>query len=423
MNCRHCGTELTHVFADLGHCPPSNAMLTAAQLAEPEQHYPLKTYVCDNCWLVQIGEVKKAVEIFGEEYTYFSSYSTSWLEHARRYVEMMRARFHFDENSLVMEAASNDGYLLQYFHQHGVPVLGIDPTANTARIAADKGVPTVVDFFTTRLARELVAQGRRADLLICNNVLAHVPDMNDFVGGMQQVLKPDGVATLEFPHLLNLVEDCQFDTIYHEHFSYLSLSTVARVFAAQGLTVFDVQELPTHGGSLRVFARHSADHSKPITEAVRELLAREQAAGMQTLEYYQDFQPRVDTVRAEFLEFLLEQRRAGKKVVGYGAAAKGNTLLNYCGIQGTDLMPLVVDASPYKQGKFLPGSHIPVLSPEAIRAEKPDFVVILPWNISAEVADNLGYIRAWGGQFVTAIPSLHVFSEVHASRVRTAPVC
>lgn len=398
-------------------------MLTAAQLEEPEQHYPLKTYVCDNCWLVQIGEVKKAVEIFGEEYTYFSSYSTSWLEHARRYVEMMRSRFHFDENSLVMEAASNDGYLLQYFRQHGVPVLGVDPTANTARIAADKGVPTVVDFFTTRLARELVAEGRRADLLICNNVLAHVPDMNDFVGGMQLVLKPDGVATLEFPHLLNLVDDCQFDTIYHEHFSYLSLSTVARVFAAQGLTVFDVQELPTHGGSLRVFARHSADHSKPITEAVRELLAREQAAGMLTLEYYQDFQPRVDTVRAEFLEFLLEQRRAGKKVVGYGAAAKGNTLLNYCGIQGTDLMPIVVDASPYKQGKFLPGSHIPVLSPEAIREEKPDFVVILPWNISAEVADNLSYIQDWGGQFVTAIPSLHVFSEVHASRVRTAPVC
>ncbi|MCC3158544.1 class I SAM-dependent methyltransferase [Hymenobacter sp. 15J16-1T3B] len=422
MNCRHCGTELTHVFADLGHCPPSNSMLSAAQLEEPEQHYPLKTYVCDNCWLVQIGEVKKAVEIFGEEYTYFSSYSTSWLEHARRYVEMMMERFEYTEDSLVMEAASNDGYLLQYFHQRGVPVLGIDPTANTARIAAGRGVRTLVDFFTTRLARELVADGQKADLLICNNVLAHVPDMNDFVGGMQLVLKPGGVATLEFPHLLNLVEDCQFDTIYHEHFSYLSLSTVARVFAAQGLTVFDVQELPTHGGSLRVFARHSADRSKPVTDAVRELLARERAAGMLTLEYYQDFQPRIETVRAEFLEFLLEQRRAGKKVVGYGAAAKGNTLLNYCGIQGTDLMPVVVDASPYKQGKYLPGSHIPVLSPEAIREEKPDFVVILPWNISAEVADNLSYIRTWGGQFVTAIPSLHIFSEGHASRARTAPV-
>ncbi|GAB2955480.1 class I SAM-dependent methyltransferase [Hymenobacter coalescens] len=398
-------------------------MLSAAQLEEPELNYPLKTYVCDSCWLVQIGEVKKAVEIFGEEYTYFSSYSTSWLEHARRYVEMMMTRFGFGEDSLVMEAASNDGYLLQYFHRQGVPVLGIDPTANTARIAADRGVRTVVDFFTAQLARELVGQGQQADLLIGNNVLAHVPDMNDFVSGIQQVLKPEGVATLEFPHLLNLVTDCQFDTIYHEHFSYLSLSTVARVFAAQGLTIFDVQELPTHGGSLRIFARHTADHTKPVTEAVRELLARERAAGMLTLEYYQDFQPRVESVRAEFLEFLLEQRRLGKKVVGYGAAAKGNTLLNYCGIQGTDLMPVVVDASPYKQGKYLPGSHIPVLSPEAIREEQPDFVVILPWNISAEVADNLSYIRTWGGQFVTAIPSLHIFSEVHASRARTAPVC
>ncbi|OON66055.1 class I SAM-dependent methyltransferase [Hymenobacter sp. CRA2] len=410
MNCRHCGTELHHVFADLGHCPPSNSMLQAAQLEEPEVHYPLKTYVCHNCFLVQIGEVKKAVDIFGDGYTYFSSYSTSWLAHARRYVDMMMERFHFDKNSLVIEAASNDGYLLQYFHAYGVPVLGVDPTANTARIAAGRGVRTLVDFFTAKLGRELAATGQQADLLIGNNVLAHVPDINDFVGGMQTALKPGGIVTMEFPHLLNLVEHCQFDTIYHEHFSYLSLSTVARIFAAQGLTIFDVEELPTHGGSLRIFARHASDHSKPVTRAVRELLTREQAAGMLTLEYYEDFQPRVDTVRAEFLEFLLEQRRAGKQVVGYGAAAKGNTLLNYCGLQGTELLSFVADASPYKQGRCLPGSHIPVVDAERIRGEKPDYVVILPWNLREEIAERLAFIREWGGQFVVAIPALEVFS-------------
>ncbi|KUG07174.1 class I SAM-dependent methyltransferase [Solirubrum puertoriconensis] len=410
MNCRHCETELHHVFADLGHCPPSNSMLNAQQLEEPELNYPLKTYVCHNCFLVQIGEVKKAVEIFGSEYTYFSSYSTSWLNHARRYVDMMMERFGYNQDSLVIEAASNDGYLLQYFREHGVPVLGIDPTANTARIAAGKGIRTLVDFFTTKLARELASSDQKADLIIGNNVLAHVPDINDFVGGMHVALKPGGVVTMEFPHLLNLVEKCQFDTIYHEHYSYLSLSTVNRIFASQGLTVFDVQELPTHGGSLRIFARHTADTTKPVTEAVRDLLAREREAGMLTLEYYQDFQPRIDTVRTDFLEFLLEQKRLGKRVAGYGAAAKGNTLINYCGIQGTGLIEFVADASPYKQDKYLPGSHIPVLAPEMIREEKPDYVVILPWNLREEIAEHLDFINEWGGQFVVAIPQLEVFS-------------
>ncbi|GAB3244376.1 class I SAM-dependent methyltransferase [Hymenobacter seoulensis] len=387
-------------------------MLTASQLAEPQVQYPLKTYVCPQCFLVQIGEVKKAVEIFDEDYTYFSSYSTSWLAHARRYADMMMQRFGYTKNSLIVEAASNDGYLLQYFKAYGIPVLGVDPTANTARIAAGRGVRTVVDFFTLKLAHELAATGQQADLLISNNVLAHVPDINDFVGGLQAALKPTGVITLEFPHLLNLVEQCQFDTIYHEHFSYLSLSTVARIFQAHGLTLFDVEELPTHGGSLRIFARHGADHTKPVTRAVRELLAREQAAGLLTLAYYQDFQPRVDTIRADFLRFLLEQRRRGKRVVGYGAAAKGNTLLNYCGVQNTDLVSFVADASPYKQGKYLPGSHIPVVSPELIRAEQPDYVVILPWNLREEIAESLSFIQEWGGQFVVAVPSLQVFSYV-----------
>ncbi|KAA9339244.1 class I SAM-dependent methyltransferase [Hymenobacter busanensis] len=411
MNCRHCGSSLHHVFADLGHCPPANSMLSSAQLDEPELHYPLKTYVCDNCFLVQVGEVKKAVEIFGNEYTYFSSYSSSWLEHARRYVDMMMERFGYTADSLVVEAASNDGYLLQYFRQYGVPVLGIDPTANTAHMAAERGIETLVEFFTTELARNLAAKGQQADLLICNNVLAHVPDINDFVSGISLMVKPGGVVTLEFPHLLNLVEQCQFDTIYHEHFSYLSLLTVNRIFAAYGLTIFDVEELPTHGGSLRLFARHTADESKPISAAVLELLARERAAGMHTLAYYQNFQPRVDVVRLELLEFLLEQKRQGRKVAGYGAAAKGNTLLSYCGIQGTDLIQFVVDASPHKQGKYLPGSHIPVLHPDAIRDEQPDYVLILPWNIRAEVVEQLEYIEEWGGRFAVAIPKLETFSH------------
>ncbi len=387
-------------------------MLTALQLEEPEVSYPLKIYVCDNCFLVQVGEVKKAVEIFGDQYTYFSSYSSSWLQHARRYVDMMMDRFGYGADSLVIEAASNDGYLLQYFQQRGVPVLGIDPTANTARMAADRGVDTLVDFFTSHLARELVARGQQADLLIGNNVLAHVPDINDFVSGMQLVLKPGGVVTMEFPHLLNLVRQCQFDTIYHEHFSYLSLTVVNRIFSAQGLAIFDVEELPTHGGSLRIYARHAADPGKPVSQAVVELLARERQEGMGELAYYQDFQPRVNTVRQEFLEFLLEQKRLGRRVAGYGAAAKGNTLLNYCGIQGTDLLAFVADASPHKQGKFLPGSHIPVVHPEQIREEQPDYVVILPWNLRDEVAERLAYINEWGGQFVVAIPQLEIFSHV-----------
>lgn len=390
-------------------------MLTQKQLDEPEQHYPLKIYVCESCFLVQIGEVKKAVEIFGDEYTYFSSYSTSWLQHAERYVDMMMQRFGYTSDSLVVEVASNDGYLLQYFHGYGIPVLGIDPTANTARMAAQRGVKTRVNFFTTNLAQEMAAEGQQTDLLIANNVLAHVPDINDFVTGLPLLLKPQGVVTLEFPHLLNLVQQCQFDTIYHEHFSYLSLTTVNRIFASKGLTVFDVEELPTHGGSLRVFARHTADDTKPVSGAVKELLARERSEGMDTVAYYQNFQPRIDEVRANFLEFLLKQKRLGRRVVGYGAAAKGNTLLNYCGIQGTDLMTFVVDASPHKQNKYLPGSHIPVLHPDMIQVERPDYVVVLPWNIREEVSERFAAISEWGGQFVVAIPALEIFSYTPAT--------
>jgi len=410
MKCRHCKTELQHVFADLAYSPVSNAMLSAENLNEPELYFPLKIYTCHNCWLVQIVEIQKADKIFDAEYTYFSSFSTSWLEHARNYTEKMIDRFGFNKDSQVIEIASNDGYLLQYFKEKDIPVLGVDPTANTAREAEKKGIETIVEFFGTTLAREkLVGKGIQADLLLGNNVLAHVPDINDFVGGMKIALKENGVITMEFPHLLRLINENQFDTIYHEHFSYLSFIAVKQIFKSVGLEMFDVEELPTHGGSLRIYAKHENDDSKKIEPTVLKLVQKELDAGVNTLTYYSEFQQKVDNIKYNALEYLIKQKRAGKKVIGYGAAAKGNTLLNYCGVKGTDLIQFVVDASPYKQNKFLPGSHIPVLGKESISEYKPDIVIILPWNLKKEISGQLSYIREWGGKFVIFIPETEEF--------------
>ena len=410
MKCRHCKTELNHVFVDLINCPPSNDMLKPDQLNEPEVFYPLKIFTCHNCFLVQVDEMRRADSIFNNEYTYFSSFSTSWLAHAKKYVDMMVKRFSFNTSSQIIEIASNDGYLLQYFKEYNIPVLGVDPTANTAEVAISKGIPTIIDFFGADFAqKKLVDQHIKADLILGNNVLAHVPDINDFVTGVKIALKDTGVVTFEFPHLMKLVEECQFDTIYHEHFSYLSFMVVKRIFKHQGLEMFDVQELHTHGGSLRIFAKHVEDKTKGISQNVAELLKREEEAGTKKLSYYNDFQQRIDEIKYSVWEFLIKARKEGKKVIGYGAAAKGNTLLNYCGIKGTDLIQFAVDASPHKQNKYLPASHIPVRDLNSISAYKPDYVIILPWNLKKEIGEQLNYIRNWDGKFVTFIPRLHVF--------------
>jgi len=407
MQCRFCQNSLTHEFADLVNSPPSNSYLRREQLAEPEVFYPLRVFVCEKCLLVQIDEFKKAEEIFDEHYAYFSSFSKSWLEHSKKYVEMMCARFGFNENSRVIEIASNDGYLLQYFQQKNVPVLGIEPTLSTAKAAQEKGIESWTEFFGTELAQKIVEKNFQADLLLGNNVLAHVPNINDFVEGLKIALKPNGVITMEFPHLLQLVENNQFDTIYHEHFSYLSFHTVREIFAAQRLGIFDVEEIPTHGGSLRIFAKHKENKTHEITENVEKLLAKEKQFGLLELDYYLNFQPKVDRIKYDLLAFLVEQKRNGKKVAAYGAAAKGNTLLNYCGVKN-DLISFVVDASPHKQGLFLPASHIPIVNESFIKNEKPDFVMILPWNIKEEIFNQLNYIREWNGKFVVAVPKLEI---------------
>lgn len=410
MNCRHCNAELNHIFVDLINCPPSNDMLKPDQLNDPETYYPLKIFTCHNCYLVQVDEMKKADAIFNSEYTYFSSFSSSWLAHAKRYVDMMKERFQFNSSSQVIEIASNDGYLLQYFKEYNIPVLGVDPTANTASVAMSKGIPMIIDFFGSELAREkLVGKGIKADLILGNNVLAHVPDINDFVKGVKIALKDTGVVTFEFPHLYRLVEEYQFDTIYHEHFSYLSFFVVKRIFESQGLEMFDVEELPTHGGSLRIFAKHKEDNSKSISPNVQAMLEKEKAAGMNSLEYYNGFQEKVDKIKYDFWNFLIEAKKQGKVTVGYGAAAKGNTLINYCGLKGNDLIRYVSDASPHKQNKLLPGSHIPVKSPQEITSTRPDYVIIFPWNLKTEIGEQLKSIREWGGKFVTFIPELNVF--------------
>lgn len=407
MNCRHCGSPLTKVFADLQTCPPSNAMVKTNELNFPETYFPLKVFVCDTCWLVQVDEIEKAEAIFNAEYTYFSSYSTSWLAHAKKYTDYMVERFGYNQQSLVVEIASNDGYLLQYFKEKGIPVLGVEPTANTAKVAAEKGIDSIIDFFGSDLAQNKL-EGK-ADLILGNNVLAHVPDINDFVAGVKIALKPNGVNTFEFPHLCKLIEFNQFDTIYHEHFSYLSFTALKSVFEKQGLTFFDVQELPTHGGSLRIFTKHKEDSSKQIEPSVQAMLNKEIGLGVDTLVYYEGFQEKVETIKNEFLAFLLQAKAEGKIVVGYGAAAKGNTLLNYCGIKGNDLISYVMDASPYKQNKGLPGSRIPVYHPDKIKETKPDYVIIFPWNLKSEISSQLAFIKEWGGKFVVAIPELHLF--------------
>lgn len=398
MNCRHCHAELSQVFLDLGTAPASNSFLKSEELNGPETYYPLKLFVCQNCWLVQVDEFKRSSEIFSSEYVYFSSYSSTWLAHAKAYVESTLPRLGLGADSLVMEIASNDGYLLQYVQGLGVPALGIEPSGSTAKVAREKGIESIEEFFGVALAQKLAQQGHQADLVVGNNVLAHVPDLNDFVGGLKVVLKPGGLVNLEFPHLYRLVELCQFDTVYHEHFSYLSLGTVRRLFAQHGLTVFDVEELPTHGGSLRIHARHQGDPLADETDCLLAVLRMEEGSGMTTAAYYQGFQGRVERMKAQMLAFLSAQRLAGKVVAGYGAAAKGNTLLNFCGVRPGQVA-FVCDKSPHKQGLFLPGSRIPVLAEDTIRQRKPDFVLILPWNIKAEIKAQLDYIRQWGGQF------------------------
>ncbi|MFB2983178.1 methyltransferase domain-containing protein [Microseira sp. BLCC-F43] len=406
-NCRFCGTQLRHTFVDLGMSPPCESYRTLEQLNEMEPFYPLHVHVCDHCFLVQLQEYISPENIFSE-YAYFSSYSDTWLQHAKNYVDMAVDRFQLNQESQVVEIASNDGYLLQYFVAKGIPAIGIEPAANIAEVAIKKGVPTIVEFFGEKTAREQAEKGKQADLLLGNNVLAQVPDLNDFVKGMKILLKPQGAITIEFPHLMRLMAENQFDTIYHEHFSYFSFITTENILAAHGLTLFDVEELPTHGGSLRIYARHAEDNSKPISQRVVELKAREQAAGFTSLDCYFSFSEQVKETKRKLLDFLIKAKREGKSIAGYGAPGKGNTLLNYCGIR-TDFLDYTVDRNPYKQGKFLPGTHIPIFHPDKINETKPDYVLILPWNFKEEIIAQMAHIRKWGGKFVVPIPEVQVY--------------
>lgn len=406
MKCRFCGKPLKYLFVSLGVSPLSNSYLNKEDLQKKEEFYPLTVYVCDKCFLVQLKEFEKPQKIFSE-YAYFSSYSDTWLKHSQEYTRMVIDRFHLNQNSLVVELASNDGYLLQYFMERDIPVLGIEPAKNVAQVAKQKGIPTEIKFFGTHLAKELLKQGKSADLMVGNNVLAHVPDLNDFVAGLKILLKPDGVITMEFPHLMQLIDNIQFDTIYHEHFSYFSFLTVQKVFYHHGLEIFDVEEIGTHGGSLRIYGRHQENKKREITERVRCLQAREQKAGYQDIKFYLPFQEKVKSVKWNILSLLIRIKKAGKSIVGYGAPAKGNTLLNYCGIR-TDFIDYAVDKNPYKQGRFLPGTHIPIEAPEKIRATKPDYVFILPWNIKEEIMEQADFIREWGGKFIIPLPNIEV---------------
>lgn len=408
MKCRHCYAELKHVFLDLGYAPPSNAYLTQEALCAPETTFPLKLYVCDKCWLVQTEDYSKADELFSGDYAYFSSTSQGWLQHAARYSESIIKRLGLSKNSFVIEVASNDGYLLKNFVEVDIPCLGVEPTDSTADAAERIGVPVLREFFGVTTAAALADGGRRADLICGNNVYAHVPDINDFTQGLRIALKEGGTINLEFPHLMRLIEQNQFDTVYHEHFSYLSLTAVSRIFSAAGLRVFDIEELPTHGGSLRIYGCHFND-SRVTIPAVDEMLQREKSFGLQDLKVYQGFQLKADKVKNDFLAFLIEQKRAGKTIGAYGAAAKGNTLINYAGIKH-DLIDFVCDAAPSKQCKFMPGSHIPILAPTELAKRKPDWVIILPWNIAEEVIQQQQQVRSWGGKFVIAVPELKVLA-------------
>jgi hypothetical protein len=406
MKCRHCGAPLTHSFLDLGFAPPSNAYLTQADLSKPEKYYPLKIKVCDQCWLVQTEDYAQADELFSPEYAYFSSTSSGWLAHAKRYAEKMTHELGLNAQSLVIEVASNDGYLLKNFVASGIPCLGIEPTDSTAAAAEQLGIPVLREFFGEALGQQLTSKGQQADLIAGNNVFAHVPDINDFTRGLKATLKPGGTITLEFPHLMRLIEQAQFDTVYHEHFSYLSLQTVSRIFAAAGLRVWNVEELPTHGGSLRVYGCHQ-DDSRSTQSAVTNVLQAEVQHGLQDLDTYLKFQPRADKIKDDLLSFLIEQKRVGKKVVAYGAAAKGNTLLNYAGVK-PDLVEFVCDAAQAKQDKFMPGSHIPILHPSEMLNRTFDCVLILPWNIASEVMQQNSALKMKGVRFVTAVPELAV---------------
>ena len=404
--CRSCGATLTHIVTDLGMSPLCESYLRSDQLNAMEPFYPLVVYVCDQCFLVQLQEYVSREDIF-REYAYFSSYSDSWLDHCRRYAEQMVHQLGLTRQHFVVEVASNDGYLLQYFVRRGIPCLGIEPARNVADVALTNGIPTLPEFFGVEVATRLAAEGKQPDLLLGKNVLAQVHDLNDFVAGLKILLKPRGTITIEFPHLMRLIEGNQFDTIYHEHFSYFSFLSAEAVFATHGLTLFDVEEVPTHGGSLRVYARHDHDTTRPLSERARLLRQREVSAGVATLPYYEAFDARVKAAKRKLLSFLISARAAGQTVVGYGAPGKGNTLLNYCGIR-TDLVDYTVDRSPHKQGKFLPGTHIPIYGPERIFETRPDYVLILPWNLQHEIMKQMSGVREWGGRFVVPIPEVAV---------------
>ncbi len=406
-SCRFCSSKLNHTFADLGVSPLANSYLKEEQLSGMEPFFPLHVYVCEKCHLVQLPEFQSPETIF-DDYAYFSSYSDSWLKHAKDYTDLMVQRFGFDTRSAIVEIASNDGYLLQYFKEKAIPVLGIEPAKNVAEAAQKKGIPTISRYFGVDTATVLAAEKKHADLLIGNNVLAHVPNLNDFVKGMKIILKPDGIITMEFPHLMRLMEENQFDTIYHEHFSYFSFMTVKKIFAEHGLTVFDVEELSTHGGSLRIYARHHEDQSKPVGQRVKDLLNKEAAAGFNTLAHHLSFNPKVIAIKQDILDFMIQAKKAGKSIAGYGAPAKGNTLLNYCGIR-TDFIDYTVDRSPHKQALFLPGTHIPIYHPDKIVETKPDYLMILPWNLKDEIMAQMACIRDWGGKFVTFIPTTTIY--------------
>ncbi|MBD3291233.1 methyltransferase domain-containing protein, partial [candidate division KSB1 bacterium] len=401
-----CNKSLHHSFVDLGMSPLANNYLKEENLTLPEPFYPLNVFVCDGCFLVQLAEYENPQNIFSD-YAYFSSYSDTWTNHARHYVDMMMERYQFTPDSLVMELASNDGYLLQYFQGKGIPVLGIEPAKNVAQAALEKEIPTVVKFFGTELANELVKDGKHADLVIGNNVLAHVPNLNDVIKGLKIVMKPDGLLTMEFPHLLQLMKHNEFDTIYHEHFSYFSFIAVEKIFRHHGITLFDVEQIPTHGGSLRIFGRHDEDRSKQVTDRVTNLRNEEISEGLNRIETYTKFSQQVQQTKRKLLDFLIRSKQEGKKIAGYGAPAKGNTLLNYCGVR-TDFIDFTVDRNPAKQYHFLPGTHIPIFHPDKIKEEKPDYLLILPWNIKNEIIDQNAFIRDWGGKFVTPIPEVEV---------------
>ena len=405
--CRFCSNPLEHIFIDLGNAPPTNSFRTEEQLNEPEVAYPLKVFVCDNCYLVQVDEHKAHNEIFGNDYVYFSSVSEPWVQHCRKYADSMISNLNLDNKSQVIEVASNDGCLLKSFKEKGIPVLGIEPSSNTAKVAIENGIPTIEKFFGVSLAEELVKSGKIADLLVGNNVLAHVPDINDFVGGLERILGEKGVLTMEFPHLKNLVEQNQFDTIYQEHYSYLSFTFTKDLFKKHGLELFDVEEIPTHGGSLRIYAKHKNDTTKKISDRIFQLEKVEIDAGMKSLDFYKGFAPKVDKVKYDLMNFLIKQKQEGKSVVGYGAAAKGNTLLNYCGVR-KDLLPYVADLTPFKQGKYLPQSHIPVFGEEKLKETKPDYILILPWNFKEPIKKRLEYTKEWDAKLVVPIPKLEI---------------